>query len=131
MLNYIQCFNFRPHELESETAEPLFKLKKAEQTLKKNFFFETAVPSGGGIWELNKSSSTSNNDCPKELKPHWKCAQGWGGFIPIPFFVSNQLSLNTNLEFQFRGVQMGAKHSGGSDEKLMFRSETVIRDLAG
>lgn len=38
--------------------------------------------------------------------------------------MSNQLSMSTNLEFQFRRVHMGPKHSDGSDEKLVFRSET-------
>lgn len=55
-----------------------------------------------------------NNGFPKELNMYWKCTEGGGGFIHVPFFVSNQLPLNTNVAFQFRGVQMGgAKHSGG------------------
>lgn len=51
----IQCFNFRSHKLDSEIADSLFKPRKLNKLLKKKFFFETAVPSGGGIWELNKS----------------------------------------------------------------------------
>ena len=43
---------------------------------------------------------------------YWKRTEGLEGFICGPFFVLNQLSVSTHLEFQFRPVHMGAQHSG-------------------
>ena len=95
----------------------LKELKKKKKKKKIFFcFFETAVPSGGGTWELNKFvPKPITMTFPKNGTCAWKCKEGLEGFIHVPFFASNPFSMNTNFEFQFRSVGMSAKHFGRRD----------------